>query len=145
RRHQEPEVPRHDADPADPRSALTKWAEVDHAALADNVRALRRHVGDDVAVMAMVKANGYGHGMVDAARAAVAGGAGWLGVSSAEEAVTLRGAGVRGRILVTGWAHPALAAGLVAADVDLTVLDTDTLDVAVAAARAARRRARVHL
>ncbi|HET9050809.1 MAG TPA: alanine racemase, partial [Candidatus Dormibacteraeota bacterium] len=144
RRPQEPEAPRHD-DPSDPRAALTKWAEVDHGAITDNVRALRRHVGEDVAVMAMVKANGYGHGMVETARAAIAGGATWLGVSSAEEAVALRGAGTHGRILVTGWAHPALGAGLVAADVDLTVLDGATLDAAIAAARAARRRARVHI
>ena len=53
----------------------TKWAEVDVAALRDNAAALRRWAGEGCALMAMVKANGYGHGAVHAARAALAGGA----------------------------------------------------------------------
>jgi len=57
--------------------AGTKWAEVDISALRDNAASLRRWAGDGCAVMAMVKANGYGHGAVNAARAALAGGATW--------------------------------------------------------------------
>ena len=51
-------------------SAGSKWAEVDVAALRDNTRALHDLVGDSCSVMAMVKANGYGHGAVPVAQAA---------------------------------------------------------------------------
>ena len=66
---------------------------IDLGAITGNVTALRRHVGGP-AVMAVVKSDGYGHGMVPAARAALAGGASWLGVISVEEALALRAAGL---------------------------------------------------
>ena len=73
-------------------------AVVDLTAIADNVAALREHVGGRD-VMAVVKADGYGHGIVEAARAARRGGATWLGVAFLEEALALRAAGDRGPIL----------------------------------------------
>jgi alanine racemase len=130
---------------ADPRDALTKWAEVDSRALSDNVRAIGDHVGAGVGVMAMVKANGYGHGMLTASRAALAGGAAWLGVSCAEEAQALRQAGIDAPVLITGWCQPRLAAELITAGVDLTVYDADTLEAVIAGARLAGRTASVHL
>ncbi|HEX7268321.1 MAG TPA: alanine racemase, partial [Streptosporangiaceae bacterium] len=81
---------------------------IDLDAVKSNVTALRRHVGG-AAVMAVVKSDGYGHGMVPAARAALAGGASWLGVISVPEALALRGAGVTAPVLclmgVPGSAH----------------------------------------
>ena len=71
---------------------------VDLAAIRDNVAELRARATGS-AVMAIVKADAYGHGLVPAARAAKAGGAGWLGTAVLEEAVMLRKAGVCGRIL----------------------------------------------
>src|SRR5437763_8964083 len=68
-------------------------AEVDLDAIAANVTELARRAGD-AAVMAVVKADGYGHGMVPAARAALRGGATWLGVAIIEEALALRAAGI---------------------------------------------------
>src|SRR3954449_4934977 len=68
-------------------------AEIDLAAIRANVAELRRRAGE-AAVMAVVKADGYGHGMLPCARAAIAGGASWLGVAFIEEAVTLRDAGI---------------------------------------------------
>lgn len=129
----------------DPRSALTKWADVDVRALSDNARALLAHVGDGVALLLMVKANGYGHGMVTAARAGLAGGATWLGVSCAEEALALRSDGIDAPVLVTGWSNPRLVPDLVEAGVDITVYDLDTVEAALAGARASRRTARIHL
>lgn len=129
----------------DARASLTKWAEVSVRTLSENVAAICDHVGASVAVMAMVKANGFGHGSVTAARAALAGGAGWLGVSSAEEAEALRDAGIEAPMLVTGWPHPARVAALVRAGVDLTVYDIDTLDAVIAGAREAGTAARAHL
>ena len=122
-----------------------KWAEIDAAALAANAAALAAHVGPDVAVMAMVKANGYGHGAVLAARCMLAGGARWLGVSSPEEALQLRGAGVDAPMLIVGWSPPSSHRALIAASVDITVYDLDEVEALTSRARAAGRAARVHL
>ena len=95
-------------------------ALIDLAAVARNVEAMREHVGG-TPVMAVVKADGYGHGMIPAARAAVAGGAQWLGVVHEHEALALRQAGITTRVLsllgTPGGPHEAA----IRADVDLTV------------------------
>jgi alanine racemase len=92
--------------------------------------------------MVMVKSNGYGHGMRIAAQAALDGGASWLGVYTPQEALGLRAAGFDAPILVVGWSPPSMIQDLVTADVDVSVLDAESLG---AAAAAAGRRARVHL
>jgi alanine racemase len=66
------------------------WAEVDLDALRHNVQAIREFIGPACAVMAIVKANGYGHGITQCAKAAVQAGASWLGVATVEEGVELR-------------------------------------------------------
>jgi alanine racemase len=123
----------------------SKRAVVDAAALRANTAALRRHVGEQVALMAMVKANGYGHGAVTAARSAVDGGATWLGVSSAEEALQLRTAAIDGRVLVVGWTHHSAHPALVLAGVEMMVLDITAVDSLAAAARSSGRPALVHI
>jgi alanine racemase len=75
------------------------WAEVDLAAIAANMRVLVRHVAP-AGVCAVVKADGYGHGAVAVARAALDAGASWLGVALAEEGATLRDAGITAPILL---------------------------------------------
>lgn len=77
------------------------WAEVDLDAVADNLRALRAAAGEK-AVMAVVKANAYGHGAVEVARAALWAGASHLGVATPEEGRALRRAGIAAPILVLG-------------------------------------------
>ena len=72
---------------------MDRQAFVDIGAITANVAALREHVSGSQ-VMAVVKADGYGHGMIPAARAALIGGATWLGVADVAEAVTLRRAGI---------------------------------------------------
>ncbi len=122
-------------------------AVVDLDAIRDNVRALRDHARSSD-VMAVVKADGYGHGMVPAARAALAGGATWLGVATADEALALRAGGVTAddaRLLVWLLVPGAPFADLVRADVDVTVAAPWALDELAAGARAAGRAARVHL
>jgi alanine racemase len=77
-------------------------ARVNLAAIERNVARLRARTGPGVAVCAVVKADGYGHGAVPAARAALAGGATWLAVAAAGEAAALRAAGIGARLLVLG-------------------------------------------
>ena len=119
-------------------------AEVDLAAISTNVARLDAACGD-AAVMAVVKADGYGHGMIPSARAAIAGGATWLGVAFAEEALALRAAGVDVPILAWLLAESDDVEPLVRADVDVSVSAPWALDLAVAAAVRAGRPARVHL
>jgi alanine racemase len=77
-------------------------ARVNVAAIERNVTRLRGAVGGKVALCAVVKADGYGHGAVPAARAALAGGATWLAVATAHEAAELREAGIEAPVLVMG-------------------------------------------
>lgn len=82
------------------------WAEIDLSAIEHNVRSLRGIVGEKVQLMAVVKANAYGHGAVPVARAALNAGASWLGVIRADEAIQLRQAGLTAPILVLGYLAP---------------------------------------
>src|SRR5437762_621984 len=116
---------------------------VDLDAIRHNVGLLR--AGTSAEVMAVVKAGGYGHGMVPAAHAALDGGATWLGVCTLDEALALRAAGITAPVLA--W---LLVPGLplhrgVEAGVDLSASSTGLLAELVSAARVAGRPARVHL
>src|SRR6266542_3941284 len=116
---------------------------VDLDAIRHNVASLCAK--NDAQVMAVVKADGYGHGMLPVARAALAAGARWLGVCTLEEALELRAAGISAPILA--W---LLAPGLplhhgVAADIDLSAASRQVLRELVHAAGTAGRTARVHL
>jgi alanine racemase len=77
--------------------------------------------------MAVVKANGYGHGAESAARAALEGGATWLGVSSVTEGIELRKVGIRAPILNLGYTPPPAFSAAVAAKLSLTVYDREGL------------------
>lgn len=119
-------------------------AEVDLEAVRANVAELSRRAGP-AAVMAVVKADGYGHGMVPSARAALDGGATWLGVAFVEEALALRAAGITVPVLAWLIAPHSDVAAAVAADVDLSVSAGWALDLVSAAAQQTGRTARVHL
>ena len=85
-----------------PSRAATRptWAEVSLTALRQNFRTVQKHVGANVTVCAVVKADAYGHGAVECSRALEVEGAKWLGVTSLDEAIPLREAGVRANILL---------------------------------------------
>ncbi len=85
------------------------WTEIDLAAIAHNVRALRRITRPAARLMAVVKADGYGHGAEAAARTALANGADMLAVARIEEGVSLRQAGFDVPILVLGPTFPEFA------------------------------------
>ena len=128
--------------------AMRPRAEVviDLAAIRHNVSILAQRAARSGAVtMAVVKADGYGHGAVDVAAAALQAGAGALGVCSVDEALELRRSGIDAPVLA--WLHAPgedLAAGI-AAGVDLGVYSEKQLDTAAAAAAQVGRSARVHL
>ena len=122
------------------------WAEVDLSAIAHNVRELRRLTRPQAQVMAVVKANGYGHGAVEVARTALANGAEWLGVARLAEAIHLREAGFGAPILVFGYTPPADAGRLIDFDLRQSVYSLDRRRAPTPPPPAARgRRIRVHL
>jgi alanine racemase len=113
------------------------WVEIDLEAIAANVAALKRHLSERVQLMAVVKANAYGHGAEMVARTALESGATWLGVNTVDEGVQLRRAGLAAPILVLGHCPPQEAAKVVANHLTPTVTTLETA-LALASASAAR-------
>ena len=127
----------------DPRHRYSTWVEVDLGIIEANARQLTAR--SRTALMAVVKANGYGHGAIPVAQAAARGGASWLVVARAEEALELRAAGIGLPILVLGPVPVEQLTGLIGADVSLTVTDEAQIDAAALAARDQRATASVQL
>jgi alanine racemase len=121
----------------------TASAEIDMAAFRSNVAALKEHAG--VPVMVVVKADGYGHGILACAREARAAGAEWLGVATPTEALTLREAGDTGPVLAWLYGMDEDLTPLVAVDVDVSTQSVEQIGRVISAAAVAERRARVHL
>lgn len=117
---------------------------VDLTAIRDNVAALGRRAGD-AGLMAIVKADGYGHGLVPTALAARAGGATWLGTAVLTEALQLRQAGLDERVLAWLAAPGERWTDAIAADVDVSAAAPWAVSEIAAAAEAVGRPARLHL
>ena len=120
-------------------------ARVDLSAVRHNVAALAERAAAGAGVMAVVKADGYGHGLVPTARAAVEGGATWLGVAFLEEALALRAGGVQVPVLAWLTTPGEDLKTAVSAKVDLGVYDLAELAAAADAAQATGSVARVQL
>jgi len=117
-----------------PQDAYSTWAEVDLSAIEANVGLLVKHTG--VRVMAVVKADGYGHGAVPVAKAAIRGGAAWCGVARVEEALELRQARIECPILLLGWVPPSRIREMAEAQVSLAVWDPEQIQAAASAGQA---------
>jgi alanine racemase len=132
--------------PTSPTPRLHAAARVDLSAIRDNVAVLRARAAGGAEVMAVVKADGYGHGLVPSARAALAGGATWLGTALLEEALALRAAGLTEPRVLAWLMGPGEAFGAaITADVDLSANATWAVEEIAEAARAVGAPARVHL
>lgn len=121
------------------------WAEVEISALVHNLDAVRGLVGPGTAVMAVVKANAYGHGLVEAARVFRDHGADWLGVARAEEGLRLRGAGIETPVLVLGFTPPVCYREALRGELALTVYDYEAARLLSEEAGRRGVAARVHL
>ena len=128
---------------APPAYAEERSAVIDLEAIRHNVRRLAA-VASPAQVMAVVKADAYGHGAVPVARAALGAGANWLGIAHISEALALRAAGIEAPLLA--WLHTPESnfAAAVAAGIDIGCSGWE-LERIVAAAREQERPARVHL
>jgi len=121
------------------------WAEVNLSALAHNLGEVRRLVGSDTEVAAVVKANAYGHGLVEVAGTLLAHGADRLCVARVDEGVALREAGIDAPVLVMGFVPPPLYDTALDHDLTLTVYDPEAAAELSAAAARHGRPAPVHL
>ena len=112
------------------------WCEVSKDALSNNIKTIQEFVGPKVAVMAVVKANAYGHGAVETALIALESGAKLLGVSSFVEAKQLREVGIKDPIVILGFTPAENYLDMVRHNITVTIR---SLDVARALSTAARR------
>lgn len=121
------------------------WAEINLVSIAHNVRAFRHHIPQPTRVMAVVKADGYGHGAVEVARAALAAGAEWLAVALVEEGILLRQAGLAAPILILGYLPPESMSAVIQYHLTPGIVDIVTLELMEDEALRQRRRIGVHV
>ena len=121
------------------------WIEVDLSAITNNIAAVKTWVGPHTDVLAVVKANAYGHGLVPAAQAALRGGATFLGVALFEEGQMLRQKGITVPILVMGSLLPEQAPALIELDLDATVSNQVIVEALSNAAQTQKKTGRLHL
>ena len=121
------------------------WVEIDLEAIAHNVGQIVSLVGPDVDVMAVLKADGYGHGALKVARTALNNGVTWLGVACLGEATVLRQAGVSAPILILGYTPPWQARDAVLHDVTCTIFSRRVAETLSRAAGDLGRVAQVHI
>jgi alanine racemase len=119
------------------------WLEINLAHVEQNVRAVRSFTHADV--MAVVKANAYGYGAEEVARAAVRAGAAWLGVARLDEAIRLRTAGLEDPILVLGMVPTLQVDAAIANDVSLTLPGFEAAEVFSQRASVLGKTLKVHI
>ena len=120
------------------------WAEIDLQAVSHNFKNIRRIVKPQSGVMAVLKANAYGHGLVEVAGRVLADGADMLGVARIDEAIKIREAGFDAPVLIFGHTPPGLAPALVAYDLTQSIWSCD-MARALADAVPGGRRLNVHV
>ncbi len=126
--------------------AYSTWLEVDLGAIKGNLQRIRAMTGRKV--MAVIKANGYGHGALAVARAVQEAGADWCGVARIEEALYLRESGVDSDIMVLGYTPPALIPQAIAANIHVAIYDIEmarAYEALAASPRLGNARLKAHL
>ncbi len=121
------------------------WLEVDLEAIAHNVRRVVDMVGPEVTVLAVLKADGYGHGAIRSARTALNNGAGYIGVASINEGALLRRSGLTAPILVLGYTPAWQARELVLNELSAAVFDLEVARALSNAARGLNGRVPIHI
>lgn len=134
--------------PAEDPRQIPNRAIIDPAAITHNAATMASLLGDQTALMAVVKADAYGHGMLTAARAALEGGATWLGAAHPASALALMRAGFD--VPIFTWLYEPVTAAeylpeVVKAGIDVSVSSERMLRLVTEAARATEHRARIHV
>jgi len=121
------------------------WAEINLGHAAHNVAEFKRLIGPDCQLMAVIKANAYGHGDLELARTALANGASWLAVALPEEGARLRRAGIAAPILVLGAVSLPQLELCAAKDLAVTVFQWDIAQALSNIARRLQKTVKVHV
>jgi alanine racemase len=123
--------------------AYSTWLEVDLSAIKNNIKQIKEmtHTG----VMAIIKANGYGHGVLAVAQAATQAGASWLGVARIEEALNLRAAGIETELMVLGYTPPILIPEAIQNNIHVAIYESDMAKAYVSYAENVDGRLKAHL
>jgi alanine racemase len=121
------------------------WAEVDLKAIAHNIRELRSITNPKARFMAIVKANAYGHDIIEVARRSLENGAEALGVANIEEGIQLRKAGIDAPVLIFGYTSPIHVKKLIELDLTQTVYSYETSEKLSQAATAYGKKIKVHI
>lgn len=121
------------------------WAEIDLDAITSNISSMKTHLGSHVKLIAVVKANAYGHGDVQVAKAAIEAGAEQLAVAFLDEAISLRQAGILVPILVMGASRPTDVKIALEYDLTLTVFSLKWLKEAVNQEKIENKKVSIHL
>lgn len=124
-------------------NGYSNWLEIDRQVIIGNIECINQRTS--VPMMAVVKANGYGHGITEVVRAAVEADVHYCGVARVEEAFELRRAGIDIPILVLGYTPDERFGEAFAQNISLTFFQPQQLDVLAAAARNDSRPAKIHL
>ena len=121
------------------------WAEIDLSAIENNIREIRRLTKPSAKVMAVVKANAYGHGAVEVSKTVLTNGADWLAVALLQEAVELREAGFSVPILILGYTPLEQMELVITNDLRQTIYSLEQAEALSSAAGKAGRKATVHI
>ena len=119
------------------------WLEIDLGAIKHNIQTIKAMTHTQV--MAVIKANGYGHGVLAVAKAATEVEASWLGVARMEEALNLRGAGIPSNIMVLGYTPPMLIQDAIENDIHVAIYDPDMAQAYVDYAKKTQGNLKAHL
>lgn len=119
--------------------------EVDLDAIKHNIGQFRRHLSSGIKIMAIVKADAYGHGAVSVAKTALSSGADWLGVAFLDEALELRAAGIKAPILVMGYTPPRGISVGIEEEISLTISSLETAEMIARHVQEKGKKAQVHL
>ncbi len=119
------------------------WLEIDLDAIKNNIRQINSMT--QTAVMAVIKANGYGHGVLEVARAAAEAGATWCGVARMEEALNLRATGLTTEVMVLGYTPPKLIPEAIKHNIHVVFFDLEMARAYMAQARRTAGKLKAHL
>jgi len=124
-------------------TTYSSWLEIDLGAIKHNVKEIIKMTNTEV--MAVIKANGYGHGVLEVARAVVDAGATWCGVARMEEALNLRNAGIKAQVMVLGYSPAGLIPDAVRNDIHVAIYDLDMAKLYAEQAKKVSGKLKAHL
>jgi alanine racemase len=119
------------------------WLEVDLGAIKNNIKQVKAMTG--TLVMAIIKANAYGHGVLAVAKAAEQAGAEWLGVARMEEALNLRASGIKSEVMVLGYTAPVMIPEAIKNDIHVAIYDSEMAKTYESQANKVDGRLKAHL